>query len=65
MLEGVLTQVPEDLPQLVGVGAHLEVSAAAQGEPRSRELHGVAELLTELLDPERELQPLDAGGLAA
>src|SRR6202008_2334577 len=53
VLDRVLAQVPQDLPQLVGVRAHLEVVGTADREPRARELHGVAELALELLRPRR------------
>src|SRR5207244_1539722 len=61
MLERVVTQVPEDLPQLVGIDAHLDVGAgAAYGEPGARPLHGLAELRVELFRPCGQRQALQA-----
>src|SRR4029077_11510557 len=51
VLQGVVAQVPQDLPQLVRIRTHLEVVGTAQDQPRSRELHGGAELGQELLGP--------------
>src|SRR4029077_15267199 len=56
VLDGVVAQVPQDLPQLIGIRAHLEVGRAADRQPCARELHGVAELGVELLGPRRQGQ---------
>src|SRR5207253_9399667 len=49
MLERVITQVPQDLPQLVGIDAHLDVGVGpADGEAGAWPLHGLAELRVEL-----------------
>src|SRR5207249_9505028 len=59
MLERVVTQVPEDLAQLVGIDAHLDIGpGAADGEAGARPLHGLAELRVELFGPRGQRQAL-------
>src|SRR5438105_4170021 len=59
MLERVVTQVPEDLAQLVGIDAHLDIGVGpADGEARTRPLHGLAELRVELFGPCGQRQAL-------
>src|SRR5262249_23946651 len=66
VLERVLAKVPGDLAQLGGVGSHFQVARCpTQSETRSRPLHGFAELLVELLEPQAERQALDARFLAS
>src|SRR5579883_3144286 len=73
MLDGVVAEVPDDLAQLAGVGAHLDVLVAARereppplhDEPRREPLHRLAELVAEFLDPGGKRQPLEARLLPA
>src|SRR5215469_16795355 len=66
MAQCVLTQVPDDLAHLVRVYADLDIGVLAhEGEPWCRPLHGLTELLMELLHPWQERQPVETWRIAA
>jgi len=61
VLERVITQVPEDLPQLVRIDPHLDLGIGpTDGESGAWPLHGLAELCVEVFGPCRQRQALQA-----
>src|SRR5882724_5094754 len=66
ILDGVIAQVPDHLMQVAGIEAHFQIFRfPLEADPVSGNLHGLAELAQELLDPVAEGEAGELGGFAA